>query len=400
MRGTTVGTALLGAHGIHAHSQPAQRQLPDEPGPLKFREDGTFQISIFEDLHYGENAWDSWGPENDLKSVTVINQILDNETPDLAVLNGDLITGENGFLENATVYVDQITAPLVDRGLTWASTYGNHDHQYNLSAVELLATENKHPNSRTQRMVATDTAGVSNYYLPVLGSDGSDTPKLLLWFFDSRGGNYYQHESGPDIPQPNWVDETVVDWFKETSQSLSNQYGTTIPSLAFVHIPTNASLAAQLIDGIDPSNEPGINDDNPLAQQGQGWCADNTNSPDCAYGEQDVPFMKALIETPGVIGVFSGHDHGATWCYKWNDQLPGMEFGGDGLNICFGQHSGYGGYGTWVRGSRQVLVKEGVVEDGEAETWIRLETGAEVGRVSLNGTYGEDVYPETPNDQT
>lgn len=25
--------------------------------PLKFTEDGRFQISIFEDLHFGENAW-------------------------------------------------------------------------------------------------------------------------------------------------------------------------------------------------------------------------------------------------------------------------------------------------------------------------------------------------------
>ncbi len=62
----------------------------------------------------------------------MINNVLETESPDLVVLNGDLITGENAFLENSTVYIDKIVGPLVDRGLTWASTYGNHDSAYNL----------------------------------------------------------------------------------------------------------------------------------------------------------------------------------------------------------------------------------------------------------------------------
>ncbi|KAL3461214.1 Metallo-dependent phosphatase-like protein [Aspergillus heterothallicus] len=375
-------------------------QTENEFGSLRFKEDGTFQISIFEDLHFGENAWDSWGPEHDLRSVGVINNVLDAESPDLVVLNGDLITGENGFLENATVYIDQIVAPLVDRGLTWASTYGNHDHQYNLSATDLLARENQYPNSRTQHMVMDKNAGVTNYYLPVLSSAGDGVPSLILWFFDSRGGNYFRDLAEPDTPQPNWVDQSVVTWFSETSAALSAQYGKTIPSLAFVHIPTNASLAAQTMDGINPTTEPGINEDYPLAQQGQGWCEDNTNSPECSYGGQDVPFMKALVETPGVLGVFSGHDHGATWCYRWSNQIPGLGFNGQGLNICFGQHSGYGGYGTWIRGSRQISISEEALARSELETWIRLEDASVVGAVSLNETYGVDIYPETPNDHT
>ena len=33
-------------------------------------------------------------------------------------------------------------------------------------------------------------------------------PEFLLWFFDSRGGNYYQEltPAGGGVPQPNWVD--------------------------------------------------------------------------------------------------------------------------------------------------------------------------------------------------
>lgn len=52
---------------------------------LRFSKDGTFQISIFEDLHFGENAWEQWGPQQDVKSTGVMNAILDAESPQLVV---------------------------------------------------------------------------------------------------------------------------------------------------------------------------------------------------------------------------------------------------------------------------------------------------------------------------
>lgn len=53
--------------------------------PLRFSKNGTFQISIFEDLHFGENAWEQWGPQQDVKSTEVMNAILDAESPQLVV---------------------------------------------------------------------------------------------------------------------------------------------------------------------------------------------------------------------------------------------------------------------------------------------------------------------------
>ncbi|KAF3769936.1 hypothetical protein M406DRAFT_35292 [Cryphonectria parasitica EP155] len=382
-------------------------------GPLKFRDDGTFQIAVFEDLHFGENAWDSWGPQQDINSVRVMNTILDTEDPDLIVLNGDLITGNNAFLENATAYVDEIVAPLVARGLTWASTYGNHDSDFNLSRQALWARESLWPNSRTGNMVAGEDgqqqpqAGITNYYLPVYGSScgPSCMPALILWFFDSRGGQSYQQldADGNTVPQPCWVDESVVAWFRSTREALSAAWeGRVIPSLAFVHIPVAAAQALQVEDGVSPAFQPGVNDDVPLAAQGQGWCANGTVG--CAYGGQDVPFMEALVETEGLMGVFSGHDHGDTWCYKWDGTTPSLNLPGNGLNLCFGQHTGYGGYGHWIRGSRQILVTEAQLQlplqDLAVDTWIRTEDAGVVGSVTLNSTYGLDVYAETPNEDT
>jgi hypothetical protein len=110
--------------------------------------------------------------------------------------------------------------------------------------------------------------------------------------------------------------------------------------------------------------------------------------------------MQAIAETEGMLALFSAHEHGNTWCYKWDRKIPGMTVEGSGVNLCFGQHTGYGGAGDWIRGARQVLVAP--YEDGKLgiETWIRLENEGIVGAVSLNATYGQDRYPATPNDKT
>lgn len=482
----------------HGRQTPTHSSSLSELPPLTFSPRGltnTFQISIFEDLHFGENAWEKWGPLQDASSIRVMNSVLDAEpSTNLVVLNGDLITGENTFKENSTTYIDRIVEPMVRRGLTWASTYGNHDSAFNLSREGLFEEEKKWLSSRTGRMVVTtneEEAGVTNYYLPVYparcennnnmnpkvvqrrgaarqqpwyyrwtflknlvninnnintnlypnqkqtASDGDDcdTPALILWFFDSRGGTKYQQrhpKTGQLLSEPNWVHQSVVDWFKSTSASIATKAGggfgadgkgrrIIIPSIGFVHIPTNASLAlqqgGQQGGGVDAHRQPGINDDQPLSQQGQGWCANDGESAageGCDYGEQDVPFMEAIASVPGMMALFSGHDHGNTWCYRWDGKVPSVQQKdegegegegnghghGRGIDLCFGQHTGYGGYGSWIRGSRQIIVDQEGLEEFAIRTHIRLENGEVVGAVTLNATYGQDRYPATPNDKT
>ena len=143
-----------------------------------------------------------------------MNEILSVEFPQLVVLNGDLITGENTYLENSTSYLDVIVQPLVQRSLFWASTYGNHDANYNISTQALLAREKQYALSLTQSMVASPNAGVSNYWLPVFSSDfANPTPELLIWFFDSRGGKKFQEldAEGNQVQQPGFVDDSVSE---------------------------------------------------------------------------------------------------------------------------------------------------------------------------------------------
>lgn len=302
--------------------------------------------------------------------------IISTEKPQLAVLNGDLITGENTYLENSTAYFDQIVQPLVKHSLPWASTYGNHDSDFNLSRSALYDKEKDYSLSLTLPVPFDEEAGITNYYLPIYPSDSSsNVPALILWFLDSRGGRKF-HTSGTtaDSGIPSVVDERVITWFRETSTRIMANYNTIIPSLAFFHIPPSSMLNLQN-QGVDPESEPGINDDVPLdAQKG------------------DEAFVSAITTTPGLLGTFSGHDHGNDWCYRWNGKRVHLGLSNMGLFHCFGRHTGYGGYGAWMRGSRQILLREDSLLQ-YIETWIRLEDQTVSGNVMLNETYGSDKYP-------
>ena len=79
---------------------------------------------------------------------------------------------------------------------------------------------------------------------------------------------------------------------------------------------------------------------------------------------------------------------------KWSQDLPNNSpANGNGLNLCFNRHSGYGGYSDWARGGRQIVIEEARFGKNVLDTWIRLEGGSISGRVSLNSTYGTDRYP-------
>lgn len=182
---------------------------------LNIAPDGTFQIAVFSDLHYGENE-STFGPPQDINSAALMRQVLAQEQPDFVVLNGDLITGENTFAFNSTGYVDEIVAPLVQGGYRWASTYGNHDSKYNLSREALYAEEKKYANAYTKHGPA-GTDGVSNYVLEVhspVTTGSSPRPIVFLWFFDSRGGSVYQSLPANMDNIDNYVSNGTVAWYR------------------------------------------------------------------------------------------------------------------------------------------------------------------------------------------
>lgn len=88
----------------------------------------------------------------------------------------------------------------------------------------------------------------------------------------------------------------------KTNNNLTAQFGQVIPSLAFYHIPAHAMLEYQ-DEAIDLHMNPGINGET-VVPQGSG---------ETEYTGQDSRFMQALLNTPGLMATFSGHDHENDW---------------------------------------------------------------------------------------
>jgi hypothetical protein len=100
---------------------------------------------------------------------------------------------------------------------------------------------------------------------------------------------------------------TIIACSKRTRNQLEDDHGSkTIPSLVFVHIPIAITDKYAQAGLISTTKTPGIQWHEELGVQ------------DNVKGNM---FMQALVDTPGLLGVFSGHDHNTDWyrfsCSRW-----------------------------------------------------------------------------------
>ncbi|KAJ7643115.1 Metallo-dependent phosphatase-like protein [Mycena polygramma] len=342
---------------------------------LTFRPEGTFKITIFSDLHFGETPGDRVGCGQDGNSTRLMRAILKDEEPDYVVFNGDLITGDYTFKENSTFLVDQILAPLIETAIPFSSTHGNHDNQVNITHLgEILREQKIAPHLSYTRVSPPGVGGVGgpgNYWVPIYATPTDPAPTVVLWFFDSRRG-----VSPAGTPLPDWVDASVALWIKQQTELMDAVWGPAPRgALAFVHIAPHAIQAVQ--PPPDSDTKLGLNDD-PL---GGGSVQDSLDLPTSAHHHsdgdvdtRDAPFWTALGDIQNLHAVISGHAHGNEWCART-----------DGVRFCFNKHSGYGGYDKprWGHGVRNVVFTPGATDGTEVETWIRLEDGETRARLWL-----------------
>lgn len=340
---------------------------PDKPRVV-FGKDGSFKLTVFADIHYGENPWDWWGPEQDVNTSQLMRTMLAMERPDYVIINGDLITGENTFRENSTTLIDTIVQSLDDAKVPFSSTYGNHDNQVNITHIEEIARETSiTPFSFTRRSPpgVGGVGGPGNYWVPVYEKQTDISPVLVLWFFDSRGG---VHTNGTAMP--DWVDESVAGWIADETEAMNVAWGPpeSRSALAFVHIPPHSIRAVQ--ETLNSTINPGLNAD----ELGQGSTQATSNP---ASAGNDQPFWDALnTHVKNLRVVISGHDHGDEWCAR----EPAYD-----VIFCFSKHSRYGGYSEegWGRGVRSLVFRSSLPSD-EIDTYILLEDGTVRAKVLLN----------------
>ncbi|KZV79965.1 Metallo-dependent phosphatase [Exidia glandulosa HHB12029] len=380
-----VGAVALAAPPQNLLSRARSKsELDPYPGKPKvtFARDGSFKLLVFSDLHFGENPWDWWGPEQDANSTRLMRRVLADERPDYVVINGDLITGENTFRENLTKLIDEIVAPLNEVGVPFSSTHGNHDNNINITHAEEIQREQKvAPRSYTRFAppgVGGDQ-GPGNYWVPIYKHASDPAPALVLWFFDSQAGIAKNSTFENQIPLNDWVDQSVVGWMESEIALQNKAWGpaTERGAIAFVHIPPH--IVESLQQTLNSTQDPGLNAD----ELGEGstqssWSFETTGN--------DGPFWDAIANQtllPNLHAVVSGHDHGNEWC-KRSGPSPSQD-----IVFCFAKHSGYGGYGQaeWGYGVRMFKFAPGSDVRRSVDTWIRLEEGEVRAKVRLDATY-------------
>ncbi|KAJ4970526.1 hypothetical protein NE237_003625 [Protea cynaroides] len=353
----------------NGHESPEKISIlgTTDPKPLQFSSNSSFKIALFADLHYGENAWTDWGPQQDVNSNRVMSTVLDLEKPDFVVYLGDLVTANNLAIPNASLYWDMAISPTRTRGIPWASLFGNHDDMAFEWPIEWF-TASGIPQIRcpsisscsvsgdeacsfrgTQRVELMNKEiqqnngsysingpqnlwpGVSNYVLQVSSSSDSKSAVALLYFLDSGGGSY-----------PEVISTAQARWFQNISQELNPQ--SMLPEIIFWHIPNAAYKSVAPKSTI------------------QQPCVGSINLEAVAAQQSENGIMDFLVNRTSVKAVFVGHNHGLDWCCPYSK-----------LWLCFARHTGYGGYGTWARGARILEMTE---QPFSLKSWIRMEDGS------------------------
>ena len=312
----------------------------------------TFHILQVTDIHLGEAPDTDWGPEQDRKTWSVLDAVINAETPDLIVLSGDQLTANN-VDANATVYYQALADHLNRHNVPWAMTFGNHDdsdlerdgttYPAKTSREELLRTHQQYRLSLSQRGPINVT-GVSNYWLDVYLPDNQDDhgEKSVLGakivFFDSGGGSIETQ-----------VDQSQIQWFSETKpphHHSQDSSPTDVPVVAFQHIPSTIEQF----------------------RYRDGQCSGLSEDDGVAPLTYDAGIVEVLRDAGNVQFLAVGHDHGNGYC---------CHHGNSTLHLCYGRHSGYGGYGGWDKGARvyRLLVDATSRQFLGWSSHVRLESG-------------------------
>lgn len=298
---------------------------------IGFRQDGTFTIAQFTDLHWKD------GQIKDQRTRSLMESVMDLEKPDLVVFTGDIIyTGEVPPGDPACEQPEQAfrdaVAAVEERGIVWAAVFGNHDTENRITRQELMQVVLEHRHTLTEPG-PEDLPGTGNYIIQLTDPEGK--PAAHLYFLDS--GSYSRN---PQIPGYDWISREQIDWLATESARLNPNRKNILPALAFFHIP--------------------------LPEYKEVWdtriCYGHKYEQICSPVINSGMFA-AFLEMGDVVGTFCGHDH-------INDFRGELH----GISLCYGRASGYHTYGKegFPRGSRIIRLTLG---QRSFDTWLRLEDG-------------------------
>lgn len=288
---------------------------------LFFRQDGSFKCIQFTDIHYTNDD------EADLKSVQMIEKIIQEEKPDFIVITGDTVYGEQNLL-----YIHKALKPVTDSKVPWTFVFGNHDVEFNSNREELFEIVKNMPGCMAYN---SDPAidGMGNHIIEVRNKE--EQIRFIICGIDSLDYCNIPHVGGY-----GYLSDSQIKWYDNQIKKYKEEYKE-FSSLIFMHmaIPEFHEVWAM---------------ETCYGEKNEGICCPRINS----------GFFASIVKDGHTKGLFVGHDH-------IND------FYGDlyGVILGYGRASGFGTYGKdgYKRGARVFVLQEDNIDN--FDTYLHLDGG-------------------------
>lgn len=289
---------------------------------FKFNNNGEFKILQLTDTHIAV------GKNNQQHVMDLLTTLVKEETPDLVVFTGDVITDS----DNPKPCYEIFEAFFKARQIPWAVTLGNHDAENEMPRNDVASILDGLDYCINQ---SVDNLKGANFLYEVKSSTATNT-KAILYFLDSQDYSTIK----PRVDGYGWFSTDQVVWYKEQSQKFIEENKDTIPALAFFHIPL-------------PEYTDAWNNGKVFGYKKEPECCPKINS----------GMFAAMVEQGDVMGTFVGHDH-------VNDYVASYY----NIALTYGRASGAeNSYGDLMQGGRVIVLKEG---KRTFDTWIREKDGA------------------------
>lgn len=364
MKAGALGGAALAAGVAASQSAPTSAEASSR---LHFGRDGAFRIVQFNDTQDDERI--------DRRTVQLIEEVLDDQRPDLVVFNGDNITGGTDTPLEVRQAINNIVAPVEKRRIPWLANFGNHDEdsvaKSGMDAPDQLAIYRRYRHNLNGPAVR-GVRGNSNTAITIAGSRSS-RPAFSVFLLD--GGRYAPESiDGQDFagyPTWDWVRTNQIAWYREQSQEFERRARGVVPGLMFVHIPLweHRFMWWGSVDERTP--------DSAARGRERHQISGERNEDECP-GPFNSGLFAAALERGDVKGIFSGHDHVNTYAGSYY-----------GIRLGYGGSAGFGTYG--LDGAERNRLRGARVFDLTEDDPAAFST-----RMVFAGDYGIDL---TADDQ-
>lgn len=264
-------------------------------------------------------------------TLSLINNALDREKPDLVIFTGDQIKGYSKKFKKDPVIIestiDILVEPIAKRNIPFMVTYGNHDAQCGVDNRGQYKFYAKYDNFISGDLRNSDDVGTADIQIY---SSTEDKPVFELYIIDSHG----KAKDGAGYAP---VDKEQIEWYVSRREQLKSENGDYLPSLVFQHIPVPEFFdvikkVPKGTKGAVPAygaheNEYFVLNDETIAEGG--FMLESPASPDVNTGE-----FEAMSEKGDVLGIYVGHDHNNSFVVKYK-----------GVDLGYTQGAGFNVYG-------------------------------------------------------